>query len=108
CSSVSIISSHRPRCLLFPYPTLFRSALRNLLAIAPCTAASISASSNTIYGALPPSSIETFFIVSAALRTSVFPTAVDPVKEILRSEQHTSELQSREDLVCRLLLEQET
>jgi hypothetical protein len=32
-----------------------------------------------------PSSMETFFMVSAALRTSVLPTAVDPVKEILRT-----------------------
>src|SRR5438874_8332520 len=28
-----------------------------------------------------------------------------PVKLMLRSEEHTSELQSRRDLVCRLLLE---
>ena len=53
--------------------------------MAPLTAASISASSKTIYGALPPSSIDTFFMVSAELRTSVFPTAVDPVNEILRT-----------------------
>src|SRR5690606_42160251 len=30
---------------------------------------------------------------------------VDDVEEIARSEEHTSELQSREKLVCRLLLE---
>src|SRR5690606_41310471 len=29
----------------------------------------------------------------------------DPGRPILRSEEHTSELQSRENLVCRLLLE---
>src|SRR5690606_40247376 len=28
-----------------------------------------------------------------------------PVTDVLRSEEHTSELQSRENLVCRLLLE---
>src|SRR5436309_10457216 len=28
-----------------------------------------------------------------------------PVREVIRSEEHTSELQSRENLVCRLLLE---
>jgi hypothetical protein len=32
-----------------------------------------------------PSSIDTFFMVSAALRINVLPTAVDPVKEILRT-----------------------
>src|SRR5690349_23862198 len=30
---------------------------------------------------------------------------VDPHDHVLRSEEHTSELQSRRDLVCRLLLE---
>src|SRR5690606_41980805 len=29
----------------------------------------------------------------------------DPVEKLERSEEHTSELQSRENLVCRLLLE---
>ena len=47
----------------------------------------MSASSKTIYGAFPPSSIETFFMVSAALRTSVLPTEVEPVKEILRTSR---------------------
>src|SRR5438874_13357982 len=30
---------------------------------------------------------------------------LDPEERIVRSEEHTSELQSRRDLVCRLLLE---
>src|SRR5690606_41037201 len=33
-------------------------------------------------------------------------TAVDVERVVFRSEEHTSELQSRENLVCRLLLEQ--
>ena len=48
---------------------------------APETAESISASSKTINGALPPSSIDTFFIVSAQFRVRIFPTAVEPVNE---------------------------
>src|SRR5436309_15297332 len=32
-------------------------------------------------------------------------TAADSARTALRSEEHTSELQSRENLVCRLLLE---
>ena len=59
--------------------------LRNLEAMAPCTAASRSASSKTMNGALPPSSIDTFFMCPMALAASVLPTAVDPVKVILRS-----------------------
>src|SRR2546430_3220266 len=29
----------------------------------------------------------------------------DPIEEVIRSEEHTSELQSQSNLVCRLLLE---
>ncbi|MNL24190.1 hypothetical protein D3C87_1456140 [compost metagenome] len=54
---------------------------RNLPAIAPFTAASISASSNTINGALPPSSIDTFLMLEAACVMSVFPTSVEPVND---------------------------
>src|SRR5690606_40434430 len=32
---------------------------------------------------------------------------IDQFGQVLRSEEHTSELQSRENLVCRLLLEKE-
>src|SRR5690606_41720408 len=32
-------------------------------------------------------------------------SAVSPIESVPRSEEHTSELQSRENLVCRLLLE---
>src|SRR5436309_5588397 len=60
-------------------------ALRYLEAIAPSTAASRSASSNTMNGALPPSSSETFFIVLAHCAISDLPTAVEPVNESLRT-----------------------
>ncbi|MNL66506.1 hypothetical protein D3C87_1909860 [compost metagenome] len=60
-------------------------ALRNLEAMSPSTAASTSASSKTMKGALPPSSIETFFMVAAAWAVSSLPTSVDPVKLILRT-----------------------
>jgi hypothetical protein len=53
--------------------------------IAPDTAASRSASSKTMNGALPPSSIETRFIVAAAAAVSCLPTGVEPVKVILRT-----------------------
>ena len=60
-------------------------ALRNFEAIRPSAAASRSASSNTMKGALPPSSIETFLIVPAACRSNSRPISVDPVKLILRT-----------------------
>ena len=59
--------------------------LRILAIIAPSTAASTSASPKTRNGALPPSSIETRWRFSAAWATSFLPTAVEPVKETLRS-----------------------
>ncbi len=55
-------------------------ALRNFEAIAPATAASRSASSNTMNGALPPSSRAIRLTVPALLAISSLPTAVEPVK----------------------------
>src|SRR5437773_2362919 len=60
-------------------------ALRYLDAIAPLTAISISASSNTMNGALPPSSSETFFTVPAHCSISSLPISVEPVKVSLRT-----------------------
>src|SRR5206468_12847547 len=71
-----------PRSTLFPYTTLFRSELPS------CT--------STIH----PSGRWATRPTLRRHRTSSPPT---PRKS--RSEEHTSELQSRSDLVCRLLLE---
>src|SRR5919112_4375646 len=58
-------------------------ALRYLEASAPSTAASRSASSNTMNGALPPSSSDRRLMPSPASLMSQRPTLVDPVKVIL-------------------------
>src|SRR2546428_3816517 len=68
-----------PRSTLFPYTTLFRSRTRGALGFRDTR-------SSFVRGA-----------VSAAV------TRVPASRT--RSEEHTSELQSRSDLVCRLLLE---
>src|SRR3954463_10763713 len=60
-------------------------ALRYFEAIAPLTAISISASSNTMKGALPPSSSETFLTVPAHCSISNLPISVEPVKVSLRT-----------------------
>ena len=60
-------------------------ALRYLETNAPCTAASRSASSKTINGALPPSSIEVRLTVFAHSAISCLPTGVEPVKVTLRT-----------------------
>src|SRR5690606_41746767 len=71
-----------PRPALFPYTTLFRSAaVSHLLSLS----------------------------LNQRVRVRVFATDDDfpvlPSVNPIRSEEHTSELQSRENLVCRLLLE---
>src|SRR3989442_9965108 len=79
-----------PRSTLFPYTTLFRSSLHSvgifLLAI------------QTEKSFCPPCCI-LIKPVSQCARTC------REDRRISRSEEHTSELQSRPHLVCRLLLE---
>src|SRR3712207_8457650 len=87
-----------PRSTLFPYTTLFRSlrALRG-----PLSAREIGdemyLSINTVKG-----------YTKSLYRKLGVVTRADAVRrghELGRSEEHTSELQSRQYLVCRLLLE---
>src|SRR3712207_7877309 len=80
-----------PRSTLFPYTTLFRSAWNHF--------------ANT-----PGDVIATRFgfegqrgCVAAACSSSTI--AIGQAADAIRSEEHTSELQSRQYLVCRLLLE---
>src|SRR5207253_7230584 len=60
-------------------------ALRYFEAIAPLTAISISASSKTMNGALPPNSSDSFLTVPAHCSISSLPTSVEPVKVNLRT-----------------------
>ena len=60
-------------------------AFLNLQAIAPSTALSRSASSKTMNGAWPPSSIEVRLTVSAHCLSRILPTSVEPVNETLRT-----------------------
>src|SRR2546429_7156528 len=73
-----------PRSTLFPYTTLFRSVCRPMR---PVCSARCS----------PPG--------SHSCRASCGSFSAHPTSRKIRSEEHTSELQSRLHLVCRLLLE---
>src|SRR3712207_8807105 len=73
-----------PRSTLFPYTTLFRSVLHDRFLLWPIPFWS------------------THFLQSVS---SVVFFRVGYKYMIFRSEEHTSELQSRQYLVCRLLLE---
>src|SRR5690349_23930656 len=74
-----------PRSTLFPYTTLFRSGRLHEHAVGvPAPPGDVGRDSPSLRSELPPE-----------------PQRPPPT----RSEEHTSELQSRRDLVCRLLLE---
>src|SRR5258708_17846516 len=75
-----------PRSTLFPYTTLFRSQVRAHARRAGLPTADKEESQEICF-------------VPAATRAGEF------VEDAARSEEHTSELQSPDHLVCRLLLE---
>src|SRR5258708_12690795 len=83
-----------PRSTLFPYTTLFRSLARSSSVL---TAASPS-----------PKAIAALYHSSALARSATMPLAPrrsSGTARRSRSEEHTSELQSPDHLLCRLLLE---
>src|SRR5438132_9498346 len=80
-----------PRSTLFPYTTLFRSRPIRASWVRSSLCSSAPARSER----LPPAPWPT-----ASARDRSWSRA-----EAVRSEEHTSELQSHSDLVCRLLLE---
>src|SRR3712207_8712095 len=82
-----------PRSTLFPYTTLFRSSSPR------CSSTSAAAGGVNRTGASSsrrPSHEARPFLLPGTSASTTWPT---------RSEEHTSELQSRQYLVCRLLLE---
>src|SRR3712207_8484928 len=95
-----------PRSTLFPYTTLFRSAL---VAILYYGAGRIGLELAYLDGAVaalwPPAGLGLAVLFLYGVR--LWPGIVIG-DLLLRSEEHTSELQSRQYLVCRLLLEKNT
>src|SRR3712207_7617012 len=93
-----------PRSTLFPYTTLFRSDVRR-------DRGGVARMSDV--GIDDTRALEALLFVSdEPLTSSVLAQAlevdrrtVEAMCDLLRSEEHTSELQSRQYLVCRLLLE---
>src|SRR5690606_42085191 len=84
-----------PRSTLFPYTTLFRSILTEQEESERRQKEFVERS-NLFMDALDVDEM-----VGQVLASEGFTS----VEEVARSEEHTSELQSRENLVCRLLLE---
>src|SRR5438270_8097369 len=81
-----------PRSTLFPYTTLFRSTSTSWRRVRRPSRSIVAQTSSVIALRRPDG------MTSAP--DSARPMAID-----LRSEEHTSELQSQSNLVCRLLLE---
>src|SRR3712207_7284380 len=80
-----------PRSTLFPYTTLFRSEVS---AVEPAVAEGLRG----LLRVVP--------VAGGGVRAAVHDLALDAgADRLVRSEEHTSELQSRQYLVCRLLLE---
>src|SRR2546430_12410133 len=82
-----------PRSTLFPYTTLFRSEYGTNTAFSTFSLGMEACTKN-------PGFRRSFLFASKASASNVRESC-----ETARSEEHTSELQSQSNLVCRLLLE---
>src|SRR5207253_11084765 len=90
-----IMTPRPPRSTLFPYTTLFRSDL--------CTGACGNDAGTNLGIFTSTSGTAPNRVFNIEWRTAYYNTG--QTTNIPRSEEHTSELQSRGHLVCRLLLE---
>src|SRR5260370_6332836 len=85
-----------PRSTLFPYTTLFRSKVG--IAVSDELVASTSRISSLMCN-------RNFTMLNPAIQ-QIAPNTISTNRiDVTRSEEHTSELQSHLNLVCRLLLE---
>src|SRR5690349_22703739 len=95
-----------PRSTLFPYTTLFRSSLRNYLmrkgtrGLIPKITQGLELKNDPL-----PNRNQINKFHDVLWHLSMLSFQMEGYARIRRSEEHTSELQSRRDLVCRLLLE---
>src|SRR2546430_10026213 len=88
-----------PRSTLFPYTTLFRSQHRVGDVLGLGEALQVGAGEHLVLHLLRQRAPDVGLGVAGAHGVDV---------DVRRSEEHTSELQSQSNLVCRLLLEKKT
>src|SRR3712207_8824653 len=93
-----------PRSTLFPYTTLFRSAIVLLLVVFLVYLLLSTILIGFLFALLEGKTLSAGWRESFDL-LNLYDLALFPYGLSLRSEEHTSELQSRQYLVCRLLLE---
>src|SRR5690606_40934869 len=98
--SIATVVRCPPRCALFPYATLFRSVgWAGAGSPAGPGAATAGDAGRSPWRRIPGRAVAYRRVPARRI------TAQSPRCTPARSEEHTSELQSRENLVCRLLLE---
>src|SRR3712207_7964788 len=90
-----------PRSTLFPYTTLFRSLGDHVRAVVARVVRAAGAHREGLHQLV---AVVDLHPVGVRVGDRHVPLA-DPEGDRARSEEHTSELQSRQYLVCRLLLE---
>src|SRR2546430_3203322 len=97
-----------PRSTLFPYTTLFRSVDVSDPEDQLPAAMKLQRESGHDLGFKPRFGVPSQFDAAVARRAEqpIFKGELNPIFQgTYRSEEHTSELQSQSNLVCRLLLE---
>src|SRR3712207_7990385 len=92
-----------PRSTLFPYTTLFRSLHHREVGVVVDVDRCLGQTTHGVAD-LGPVALEQSPVAHAAGVDSSF-GAQQSLGQLQRSEEHTSELQSRQYIVCRLLLE---
>src|SRR5688572_31600661 len=97
-SVVVLILGRPPRSTLFPYTTLFRSRVDELLG------GGGGVLHRCLDGVVTVLSV-TLVVLGVQVAVPVVRAGIVRVEGVARSEEHTSELQSQSNLVCRLLLE---
>src|SRR5699024_12703561 len=97
-----------PLSTLFPYTTLFRSQMVSSVLVLRC----LYQSEGSYQFRFRKLSIKGVYVkrifqvgIPAGIQSTVINFSNALLQSSVRSEEHTSELQSRFDLVCRLLLE---
>src|SRR5688572_32617856 len=89
-----------PRSTLFPYTTLFRSVIRHQL---------YAIGQLSLEGGVDTIALALFLFMEGGKTLRYYVVHIGVLRGcapgVVRSEEHTSELQSQSNLVCRLLLE---
>src|SRR2546430_10938029 len=93
-----------PRSTLFPYTTLFRSERGSVIMLVPAAVlVLVILAAIAVDSAIVMLASRDVNNRAAAASNDIASIAIDD--DAFRSEEHTSELQSQSNLVCRLLLE---